>query len=67
MLLRLSDAITEVASIPGRQVHRSWWAAQDAIEHFERVGRAGQIRLANGLIAPVSQRYLREVEALSNK
>lgn len=63
VLLRLSDAIAEVASIAGRQVHRSWWAADDAIEHFERVGRAGQIRLGNGLIAPVSQRYLKDIEA----
>lgn len=64
VLLRLSDAIAEVASIPGRQVHRSWWAADEAIERFERAGRAGQIRLCNGLTAPVSQRYLKDIEAL---
>jgi DNA-binding LytR/AlgR family response regulator len=63
VLLRLSDAMAEVAAIAGRQVHRSWWVAADAIEHFERVGRAGQIRLRNGLIAPVSQRYLKDLDS----
>jgi DNA-binding LytR/AlgR family response regulator len=66
VLLRLSDAMAEVATIAGRQVHRSWWVADGAIEHFERVGRAGQIRLSNGLTAPVSQRYLRELDERFN-
>ncbi len=64
VLLRLSDAIAAATPTPGRQVHRSWWVADDAIEQFERVGRAGQIRLSNGLTAPVSQRYLKELDQL---
>lgn len=62
ILLRLSDAMAEVSAIAGRQVHRSWWVADDAIEHFARVGRSGQIRLSNGIVAPVSQRYIKELE-----
>jgi hypothetical protein len=63
MLLRLSDAIAEAeAATQGRQVHRSWWVSDEAVEHFERVGRTGQIHLNGGLRAPVSQRYLRSVE-----
>ncbi|MEP9357036.1 LytTR family DNA-binding domain-containing protein [Xanthobacter sp. KR7-65] len=64
VLLRLSDAIAETRPTPGRQVHRSWWVADSAITRFERAGRAGRLHLANGVSAPVSQRYLREVEAM---
>ena len=64
VLLRLSDAITEAQTImPGRQVHRSWWVSDDAIERFERVGRIGQLHLSGGIKAPVSQRYLKMVES----
>lgn len=64
VLLRLSDAIAEAAPTQGRQVHRSWWVADEAVEHYGRVGRAGQLRLTNGLTAPVSQRYLKELDEL---
>lgn len=63
VLLRLSDAIAETHPVPGRQVHRSWWVSDEAVEGFERVGRVGVLRLSNGSRAPVSQRYLRAVEA----
>lgn len=64
VLLRLSDAIAEAeAIVSGRQVHRSWWVSDDAIERFERVGRTGELRLSGGIKAPVSQRYLKLVES----
>ncbi|MGR7994260.1 LytTR family DNA-binding domain-containing protein [Xanthobacter sp. ZOL 2024] len=62
VLLRLTDAIAECAPTPGRQIHRSWWVADAAILGLERTGRAARVRLTNGLSAPVSQRYLRDVE-----
>ena len=62
VLLRLSDAISEVQPVQGRQVHRSWWVSDAAVESFERNGRTGALRLSNGARAPVSQRYLRSVE-----
>jgi DNA-binding LytR/AlgR family response regulator len=63
VLLRLSDAIAEANPVQGRQVHRSWWVSDDAVEGFERVGRVGAVRLSNGVRVPVSQRYLKSVEA----
>lgn len=63
VLLRLSDAIAEVCPARGQQVHRSWWVSDEAVEGFERVGRVGAVVLSNGVRAPVSQRYLRSVEA----
>lgn len=63
VLLRLSDAIAEACPAQGQQVHRSWWVSDEAVEGFERVGRVGAVVLSNGVRAPVSQRYLRSVEA----
>lgn len=63
LLLRLGDAIEETRPLSGRQVHRSWWIADAAVETFERRGRVGQLRLSNGQRVPVSQRYLREVQS----
>ncbi len=67
VLLRLGDAIAESAPTAGRRVHRSWWVADDAIQHCERVGRVGRLRLSNGLSAPVSQRYLKEIDVFLSK
>ncbi|MCJ8141471.1 LytTR family transcriptional regulator [Ancylobacter sp. A5.8] len=65
VLMRLRDAIARTQPVPGRQVHRSWWVADGAVERFERAGRTGMVQLSNGLRAPVSQRYLQQVaEAL---
>lgn len=63
VLMRLGDAMKETAPTVGVQSHRSWWVAADSVEGFERAGRAGRLRLANGLVAPVSQRHLRSIEA----
>ncbi|GAB4064884.1 LytTR family DNA-binding domain-containing protein [Ancylobacter sonchi] len=63
VLMRLSDAMNEAHPVKGRQVHRSWWVSDEAVEEFERVGRTGMLHLRNGSRAPVSQRYLRSVEA----
>lgn len=65
LLMRLGDAMREAAPTAGFQSHRSWWVAEHAVEAFERSGRTGRIRLANGLTAPVSQRYVRSVAELT--
>lgn len=62
VLMRLRDAIAETDPVAGRQVHRSWWVAEEAVERFERAARAGSVLLKNGRRVPVSQRYLQEVE-----
>jgi hypothetical protein len=55
--LRFADALDELAGVAGFQTHRSWWAAAGAIEGVRwRRGR-GELRLAGGLIAPVSRTY----------
>lgn len=55
ILMRMRDAIGELAGVPGMQVHRSWWVARDAVTGVQRDGRNVRLELANGLIAPVSR------------
>ncbi|MGZ3378230.1 MAG: LytTR family DNA-binding domain-containing protein [Phenylobacterium sp.] len=60
---RFADALSELAGVAGFQVHRSWWAAGDAIEGVRwRRGR-GELRLVGGLTAPVSRTYAAGLKA----
>lgn len=64
VLMRLRDAINETAPASGRQIHRSWWVSDSAVESFVRSGRACSVQLRNGVRAPVSHRYAKEVETI---
>lgn len=55
ILLRLRDAIAELGSTQGLQVHRSWWVARDSIVSTAREGRNLTLKLANGITVPVSR------------
>jgi LytTr DNA-binding domain len=55
ILLRMRDAATELAGIPGAQVHRSWWVARAAVLSAEVHNRNIRLRLTNGLIVPVAR------------
>lgn len=55
ILMRISDAITELEGIEGAQIHRSWWVARAAIEGVRRDGRRTLLVLKDGVTAPVSR------------
>ncbi|GAB5487468.1 MAG: LytTR family DNA-binding domain-containing protein [Parasphingorhabdus sp.] len=55
ILMRLADAINEVAGLDGAQVHRSYWVAKHAIASTKRDGRNLRLILSNGLEIPVSR------------
>ncbi|MDF2384704.1 LytTR family transcriptional regulator [Nostoc ellipsosporum NOK] len=55
--LRFADALNELARAHGWRVHRSWWVAADAVEDVRWRRGAGEIRLAGGLVTPVSRTY----------
>ncbi len=57
ILMRFRDAVAELAG-RGVQVHRSWWAAFDAMEAVERDGRSARLRLRGGAAIPVSRACL---------
>ncbi len=63
ILMRLADAIGELAGIEGAQTHRSWWVARDALENTRREGERVVLVLKGGIEAPVSRPNLRPLRA----
>jgi DNA-binding LytR/AlgR family response regulator len=64
ILLRLADAIDELAGIEGAQVHRSWWVARDAIADARRGDGRATLVLKDGSEVPVSRTYARIIRDL---
>ncbi len=62
ILLRLRDALAELGSSRGRQVHRSWWVADGAVASAERDQRRPMLVLRNGLRVPVSKSFRDQVK-----
>ena len=63
VLMRMGDAVAELARIDGLRVHRSWWAARSAVEEVARTGRTVLLRLTNGLQVPVARDRVPELRA----
>lgn len=53
--MRFSEALDELADAYGYRLHRSWWAAAEAIEAVRWKRGSGEARLAGGILAPVSR------------
>lgn len=63
VLLRLSDAIKELAEANGLQVHRSWWVSKVGIGETKRQKDRLLLILHSGTEVPVSRAYRRAVKA----
>jgi hypothetical protein len=63
LLMRLSDALDQLAVLDGAQTHRSWWVAKDAVSDVKRAHGRATLSLANGVDAPVSRRFSRLLRA----
>ncbi len=57
ILMRLSDALTELEGLEGAQTHRSWWVAKEAVRGVSRGDGRATLTLEGGVEAPVSRRY----------
>ncbi len=57
LLMRLSDAITEMDGVEGMQVHRGWWVAKAAITGSRRRERNLKLLLSNSMEIPVSRSF----------
>jgi DNA-binding LytR/AlgR family response regulator len=55
VLMRMADAVTLLADVPGARVHRSWWVARAAVTGTTRDGDRMVLMLENGLCVPVSR------------
>ncbi|HEX5379347.1 MAG TPA: LytTR family DNA-binding domain-containing protein [Phenylobacterium sp.] len=64
ILMRLADAVDELAGIEGAQVHRSWWVARDAIADARRGDGRATLTLRDGSEVPVSRTYARIIREL---
>ncbi len=57
ILMRLADAIGELAGIEGARTHRSWWVAKAGIIEAARGDGRATLTLKDGTRVPVSRSY----------
>jgi DNA-binding LytR/AlgR family response regulator len=60
-LYRFGDALKELKSLDGLQVHRGAWIAQRGVDGSAREGRKWRLRLRTGEEIPISDSYLKSV------
>lgn len=57
ILMRLADAVRELAGADGLQVHRSWWVAKAGVTDEKRVDGRSLLVLPSGTEVPVSRSF----------
>lgn len=62
VLMRLADAVRELASLEGLQTHRSWWVAKQGLADASRDDGKVTLTLKSGAEAPVSRTYQKAVK-----
>lgn len=62
ILMRLADAIRELAALEGMQTHRSWWVARQGMADAAKGDGKVTLKLKSGVEAPVSRTYLKAVK-----
>jgi hypothetical protein len=63
ILLRLGDALAELAPLDGAQTHRSWWVARQAVRTVRRHDGRATLTLDGGLDVPVSRAHVAALRA----
>lgn len=61
ILMRLSDALRDLAGADGVQTHRSWWVARDGVADSSRRNGKLLLTLKSGQEAPVSRSFSKTV------
>lgn len=62
ILMRLADAVRELAALEGLQTHRSWWVAKQGLADVTRDEGKVMLKLKSGVEAPVSRTYQKTVK-----
>ncbi|MDZ4762597.1 MAG: LytTR family DNA-binding domain-containing protein [Alphaproteobacteria bacterium] len=61
ILMRLADAIRELAGVDGLQTHRSWWVAKAGVAETAQANGRVALKLKSGVEAPVSRTFVQSV------
>lgn len=61
ILMRFSDAIVELESMPGFQIHRSHWVAEKAARKVIRENGKKMLQTVDGCKFPISRSFAKEV------
>lgn len=61
ILMRLADAVRELANIEGLQTHRSWWVAKQGLADVMKGDGKLTLKLKSGAVAPVSRTFAQAV------
>lgn len=61
--MRLTDAMSLLDGLDGRQTHRSWWVARGAVLAVKRGNGRAVLTLSTGRTAPVSRRFAASLRA----
>ncbi|MEO0865186.1 MAG: LytTR family DNA-binding domain-containing protein [Pseudomonadota bacterium] len=62
VLRGFGDAVRQLGSAPGQQVHRSHWVMLRHVDRIERVGQRAVAHLSDGSTVPVSRGYRAALE-----
>jgi DNA-binding LytR/AlgR family response regulator len=62
VLMRLGDAMRELAGLEGLQTHRSWWVAKQGLADAAKGDGRLVLKLKSGAEAPVSRTYQKAVK-----
>jgi hypothetical protein len=62
ILMRLADAVRELAGVEGMQTHRSWWVARQGLADVKKDEGKLVLKLKSGTEAPVSRTYAKTVK-----
>lgn len=62
ILMRLADAVRELATLEGQQTHRSWWVAKQGLADVTRGEGKVTLKLKSGAEAPVSRTYQKVIK-----
>jgi len=57
ILIRFADALAEVSTLPGLQVHRSHWVSPEAVMRSRRDNGRDLLDMADGAAVPVSRKF----------
>lgn len=62
LLMRLADAVRELAALEGQQTHRSWWVAKQGLADVAKGDGKVTLKLKSGAEAPVSRTYQKAIK-----